>query len=138
MRDPPTENRPASRRNLNAWIDDEAPKTGKPFHVSVNIGPAKDRAASAPFVEPNWGDTETVNLLVSLSSVACSVEPDSHRLVLPRRGPTETIVFTVVANEEGQHKFSIKVHLEKQLTLLQSYGFVVKVQSVARELAAQS
>src|SRR5262249_22312230 len=47
-----TERRVTPGRHLNAWIDNETPTVGDPFHVSVNIGSPKEIAsASVPFVE---------------------------------------------------------------------------------------
>ena len=135
----PIEDRIIPRRNLNAWIDSEAPSLDRPFQVSVNIGLPKESAAiSEPFPTPDRASTESVDLLVSLSSLTCDVDPDTHRLALPRMGETETIVFAVVARNEGEHKFSIKVHLAKQLILLQSYEFAVKIRESAQQMAAYS
>ncbi len=125
-----------SKRNLNAWIDSPTPSVGRPFRVWVNIGePQQSAAASARFTEPDWHNATFIDLVISLSSLQCDIEPNWQELVLPRAGVSDTIRFDVVANADGEHQFSIKVYLAKQMILLQSLSFVVRATASETESA---
>jgi hypothetical protein len=117
-----------SKRNLNAWIDDPQPKAEKLFHVLINVGVPKDSAkVSVPFAEPDWHGADFIDLVVALSSIDCDVEPSWHKLKLPRTGDSETIMFAVTPNVAGDHEFSIRVYLAKQMIQLQWLSFTVTV-----------
>ena len=118
----------AQRRRLNARIDDPSPRQGRPFHVSIYIGiSGPPTMASAPFNEPEWGDAQTIELIVSISARDCTVDPGGRELELPRAGDSNTVDFSVIATRPGEHQLSIKVYLAKQMILLQSLKFVVNV-----------
>jgi predicted acylesterase/phospholipase RssA len=123
-----TESNLGSKRNLNAWIDDPRPTAGKLFHVLINIGVPKDAAkVSVPFAEPDWHGADFIDLVVALSSIDCDVEPSWHKLKLPRTGDSETIMFAVTPNIAGDHEFSIRIYLAKQMIQLQWLSFTVTV-----------
>jgi MFS family permease len=123
------------RRHLNAWIDNPSPSAGIPFHVSVNIGAVRDGAvASAAFAEPSYQDRGLIDLVISLSSLHCEVDPAWFKVALPRSGNSDTVKFKVVAIE-GNHKFSLRVYLARPMILAQSLSFVVIVRPVQAEVA---
>jgi hypothetical protein len=68
-----------------------------------------------------------MNLVVSLSSLECEIEPSWQELILPRHRDSEMIEFAVSTNTAGDHEFSVQVFLAKQMILLQSLSFVVTV-----------
>jgi hypothetical protein len=116
------------KRNLNAWIDDPRPKAGKVFHVSINIGAPKDSTlVSTPFAHLDWRGADFIDLMISVSSIDCDVDPSWQELKLPRTGDSETIKFAVTTMVPGQHEFAIRVYLAKQMIQLQSLSFKVAV-----------
>ena len=67
------------KRRLNAWIDEAAPEVGHPFNITINIGrPDQSAAASAEFTYTN---RKPVNLVISLSSLSCDIDPEWQELV---------------------------------------------------------
>jgi hypothetical protein len=119
-----------SERRLNAWINEETPKVNRPFRISINVGAFKPSAtASVPFIEPAWSESQLINLVVSLSSINCDVDPSWQEFDLPRYGDSETITFSAVAAAEGIHEFSIRVYLARQMILVQSLAFTVSVEA---------
>jgi hypothetical protein len=115
-------------RNLNAWIDGAAPKGNKAFKIFENIGKSNGPVVtSASFPEPDWADTKSIDLLVSLSSLDCEVDPSWHDLKLPRYGNSETVIFSVVAAKKGEHQFAIRVYMAKQMIQLQVLTFSVYI-----------
>jgi hypothetical protein len=121
------------KRNLNAWIDNPSPNAGCPFHISVNVGAQTKRlVASAEFAEPDWLHRESIDLIISLSSLDCEVNPAWSKVVLPRTGNSETVKFKVVA-AGGRHKFSLRVYLAKPMILAQSLSFFVLVKPAQME-----
>jgi hypothetical protein len=116
------------KRYLNAWIDDPRPIAGKIFHVLVNIGaPNHSAVSSVAFANLDWDGVEFIELVIAIYSVDCDVEPSWHELKLPRAGESETIKFAVTPEVAGDHEFSIRVYLAKQMIQLQSLSFTVTV-----------
>ncbi|HUI21974.1 MAG TPA: hypothetical protein VLZ74_13150 [Methylocella sp.] len=113
-------------RNVNIWVDAATPKTKKAFGIFVNVGELRKSAVtSAPFHEPSWPDDRSVDLLISLSSLHCDIEPGWTELKLPRYGNSETAEFRVVAAIGGNHQFTIRMYLAKQMIQLQFLTFDV-------------
>jgi hypothetical protein len=117
-----------SRRSLNAWIDDAAPRPGRPFHLRINIGAAVGgEAGSVVFVEPDWHGVDRIDLIVAVASAKCIVEPAWRELSLERTGDSEMLDFVVTALVPGDHDFTVRVYLAKQMVRLQSLSFSVVV-----------
>jgi Trypsin-like peptidase domain/Effector-associated domain 1 len=118
----------APKRSLNAWIDNPAPTVGKPFRISINIGaPTGAEFAQAAFGEPDWRGIDSIDLIVTVSSINCTTEPGWHELVLRRTGDSDTINFVVTASVVGSHEFTVGVYLARQMIRLQSLSFKVTV-----------
>jgi hypothetical protein len=114
----------ARQRNLNAWRDEEFPKACEAFSIFVNIGDAEKKlVSSAPFLEPEWGDIDFLDLLILLSSRDCEIDPGWQELKLPRNGNSDTVIFKVVATKKGEHRFYVRACLAKELIDLQVLTF---------------
>lgn len=130
----PTEAAFYPKRSLNAWISDPSPRVHETFRVSINIGDAKDAAASIGLIEPTWGSATSMTLAIFVSCPDCNVEPSGQRLILPRTGDTERIHFEITATIPGDHEFTVRVYLAKQMIPLQSLRFVVKVKDALKQI----
>jgi tetratricopeptide (TPR) repeat protein len=125
------------KRNLNAWISNPRPEVSEVFRVSINIGTAKDTAAaSVGFIEPDWGEAEFMDLIVSVSCLDCSVVPSWQELKLPRTGDSRKIDFLITARVAGDREFTVRVYLAKQMIQLQSLRFTVTVAEAQKQTAA--
>jgi tetratricopeptide (TPR) repeat protein len=124
-----------ARRSLNAWISNLRPRVHETFRVTINIGRNNDAAAaSVGFIEPDWGEAESIDLAVSVSCLDCTVEPSWQELKLPRTGESGKIDFWITARVAGDREFKVRVFLAKQMIQLQSLRFTVKVAEVQKEL----
>ena len=118
----------SSQRKLNAWISNSRPKVFEVFRVSINIsGDTKGAAASIGFPEPECSEAESLDLLVSVSCLNCSVLPSWRELQLPRTGDSKKIDFLITSRTAGEHEFTVRVYLAKQMIELQSLRFTVTV-----------
>jgi hypothetical protein len=116
------------KRKLNAWISNSQPKVCEVFRVSINIGVANDTAAaSVGFPESDWSEAESLDLVVSVSCLDCTVEPIWQELRMPRTGDSEKIDFLITSRRAGDHEFTVRVYLAKQMIQLQSLRFTVTV-----------
>src|SRR4030095_9823189 len=125
---PVSQSRPVQQpppRTLNASIDNPAPIVDEPFEVDVWIGSdGSGSAVSVPFdeplKEPDWGDRDALDLLISLSGLDCEVTPGDCVVELRKTGNTKEVTFTVVAEADGPLELTIRVFLSRQMILLQS------------------
>jgi hypothetical protein len=121
----------AVRRNLNVWIYPPTPTAKQVFHIFINIGTGHESiGAPASFAEPGYD--KGTNLVISLLSLECEVEPSWQEITLPRHGDSEIVEFVVSTNIAGDHEFSIQVYLAKQMIMLQSLSFVVTVSASSK------
>jgi hypothetical protein len=124
------------KRSLNAWISNPRPTVGEAFRVSINIGIAKDTAAaSVGFIEPDWGEAQSMDLVVSVSCLECTVVPSWQELKLPRTGDSKKIDFLITARAAGDREFTVRVYLAKQMIQLQSLRFTVTVAEAQKQSA---
>jgi hypothetical protein len=113
---------------VNAWIDNLHPTSGDRFRVYLNIGIPDDPGnAQASFRGPDWGEVQALRLIVSLSSLNCTVAPSWQELAVPRMGDSSTIHFDVIAKSAGDHEFTTCIYLAEQMRLLQYLRFQVSV-----------
>jgi uncharacterized protein YjbI with pentapeptide repeats/curved DNA-binding protein CbpA len=116
------------KRSLNAWISNPRPTAGEAFRVSINIGRVRGTAAAAvSFNEPEWGEAESMDLIVSVSCLNCIIMPSWQELKLPRTGESKKIDFWISARAAGNREFTVRVYLAKQMIQLQSLRFTVMV-----------
>jgi peptidyl-dipeptidase Dcp len=128
---------PKPKRSLNAWISDPRPTVGEAFRVSVNIGIAYNSAdASVRFLEPDWDEATSADLIVSVSCLDCIVEPSWQALTLPKSGDTEKVDFFITARGVGSYEFTVRVYLAKQMIQLQSLNFTVMVAEAQQQSTA--
>jgi hypothetical protein len=125
-------------RHINAWIEGGLPPlhVGRSYRLGLNIGPLRERAlAAAVFTEPRSQDQESLKLLVVLSGSGFRVEPRQHQLVLPRRGSTETIFFSLTPLRAGRLTLCVSFYLARELALVQE--FEVPIEAGSRDEPAR-
>jgi hypothetical protein len=132
----PTPAPSASPRTLNAWIDEgePPPRPGQPSTLWLDIGaPRHGALASRPFAEPDWGDRESLPLMLVVRGPHVRVEPAVRRGTLPRRGSMEPVPFTIVPGRRAAVRLTITVFLADTMSLLEQYEVAVPVPIEAPE-----
>ncbi len=117
-------------RRINAWIEDgELPlKVDVVYTIKINIGASIEGAIGGKdFTEPDWGDCESLDLIIVLRGDGFQVEPSWQPAVLPRLGEMEAAAFEVRPCIEGNLELSLSLYLARELTLLEEMRISVEV-----------
>lgn len=89
------------------------------FKFNIGADPHREGVTSEEFEEPDFGERESLDLLLSLFSEDFHIENYHHPVALPRVGSTETLKTQVRPLHEGTCRIEIIVSLAKELEVLQ-------------------
>jgi hypothetical protein len=117
-------------RRINAWIEDgELPlEVDVECTIKINIGdPIEGGIGGKDFTEPDWGDCESLDLIIVLRGDGFQVNPSWRPAVLPKLGEMDEASFKVTPCEEGNLELSLSIYLATELTLLEEMRISVEV-----------
>ncbi|HEX9945097.1 MAG TPA: hypothetical protein VGG03_24065 [Thermoanaerobaculia bacterium] len=119
-------------RYVNTWFEGEEPllplAVGRRYAFHVQIGPRRSTPGlePAPFVEPDWGNREAVDLLITLYSDDFLIENRHHAFMLPRSEASEVLTSYLTPKHAGDCRVRIIVSLARELEVLQELAVAVE------------
>lgn len=126
---------PRLQRFVNTWLQTEGAeplvREGEWYSFNMNIGmPRPGEAVNVvPFSEPDWGDNQSLHLLVALFSRDFVIKEHSLALELPRLADSPIVSTKVKPLHAGSCEIEIVISLAKELEVLQIVSAEVKVES---------
>jgi hypothetical protein len=124
-------------RHVNVWLEDADPpmEVGTKYNLGVDIAATHDGSlVSRPFREPDWGDRQSLPIVLVLTADHAEIRPRYHPAVLPRIGDLEPVIFAVRTLAPGPVHFNLTVTTEREWDVLESVSFVIDAVS-ALEMA---
>jgi hypothetical protein len=126
------------QRRVNVWLED----TPLPLVVGVdsllfvNIGGPRNALLSTRFEEPEWGERQSIDVVLILTCAKASATPQTHRVVLSRTGDTDPVTFSIHPFEEGDLAFHLTIVTERDWDVLERVSFTLAAISVPEVVPA--
>jgi hypothetical protein len=117
-------------RKVNLWIEDgDLPLVQAQSYIfGFNIGGSRDNAlVSEDIPDVDWGNRQSLELLVVLSGRGFSIDPPSKTITLQKQGDTVPFLFKLSPTEAGFLYLRIGLYLARELTLLEEYEIPFEV-----------
>jgi hypothetical protein len=127
----------SAARHVNAWLEQgQLPlNVDAPVRIGVNIGAARQGTiGGGVFVEPDWGELQQLDLVITLSGPGARVTPTSRRVTLQKQGDTTPVFFDVVPRRAGKLELYLSIHLAKEMTLLEELVLSLRVDKAMPEV----
>jgi hypothetical protein len=125
----------SEERHINAWVEDaDVPLIkGQTYRFALNIGKLRANALSSPKLgNIDWGQNDSLTLVVLLSGSDFKVEPRYREIVLPKYGDTGSIFFYITPLKSTSATLRISLHLARELTLLEEFEIPIPIMEGAR------
>lgn len=126
--------KPVLERFVNTWLrtEGEQPtiRTGEwcDFHMNIGAPRTGDIASVVPFREPDWGNQQSLHLLIALFSRDFEIKTHSLDLELPRSADSPVVSAKVKPLHAGSCGIEVVISLARELEVLQVVDAVVQVE----------
>ena len=111
-------------------LESELPlKMSRTYHLVVDIGhDIKDKIAKNPEFRPDWGDRETLELFVLLTTDGNSeISPSSILVNLEKDGVCEIQELSFTPSRPGETKITFRIFERRTFALLQAWDTTIDV-----------
>jgi serine/threonine protein kinase len=117
-------------RQVNAWLHNaELPLVlNETYKLGVNIGaPRAMRLGGGAFKEPQWGQRDHIDLVISVAGAGVKVSPAWRHAVLPKHGEMKSVYFKITPLKDDDITLHLSIFLRRELTLLEEYSMELSV-----------